>query len=172
MRISAGPASSQIFRSSDSPGLTDLLLDEHLDVADLLIPTEQAGLRLLLVGKVPPNPAELVGSNRMAALVESVRALADVVIIDSPPLRLVADAALLAQDADGTIVVVDAGHTPTKALEESVETLHRAGVQLLGVVLNRVPGVPSSPYATYGAQEAAGSTGAALASTAGQADGG
>jgi non-specific protein-tyrosine kinase len=149
------PGIHEMFRVPASPGLTNLLLDEKIRIVDVLVETSQPELLVLPMGEPPPNPAELVGSNRMAAILQSLRKLADVVVIDSPPLQLVADAALLAQHADGTIVVVDAGHTPTKALLESVDVLHRASVRLLGVVLNRVPGAPTSAYAVYGSADAA-----------------
>ncbi len=145
------PGVHQVFRVPGAPGLTNLLLDHRLDPTNLLVASEQPGLRILPMGEVPPNPAELVGSNRMVAILESLRSMADVVIIDSPPVHLVTDASLLAKHADGTIIVVDSGSTPIRALEASVETLQRAGVRILGVVLNRVSGTPSSPYATYGA---------------------
>jgi polysaccharide biosynthesis transport protein len=161
------PGVHQMFRLSGSPGLTNLLLDDKLALADLLQPTEQPGLRVLPMGEPPPNPAELVGTNRMAAVLALVRTSAEIVIIDSPPIQLVADAALLAQHADGTILVVDSGHTPVRALTESVETLKRAGVHLLGAVLNRVPGATTTAYVAYGNQAAGPGDGAPIASSAG-----
>ncbi len=149
------PGVHEMFRIPVSPGLTNVLLDESRNIEDLLVETAQPDLRVLPMGEASPNPAELVGSNRMAVVLESLRGLADIVVIDTPPLQLVADAALLAQHADGTIIVVDAGHTPTKALQASIETLERASVRVLGAVLNRVPGAPTSAYAVYGGPEAA-----------------
>jgi len=143
------PELHRLFGAPGTPGLTNLLLDGSLTMSDVLVPTEQPGLRLLSAGEIPPNPAEILGSNRMQAILELLRSLADVVVLDSAPLGLVADPALLAQHADGTVVVVDAGKTPVAALEEAVDLLRRAGVSPLGVVLNRVPGAPASVYATY-----------------------
>jgi Mrp family chromosome partitioning ATPase len=105
------------------------------------------------MGDPAPNPAELVGTSRMAAVLAAVRKEADVVVVDSPPVRLVADAALLALQADGTLVVVDSGRTPRAALVGAAESLGRAGVRVLGAVLNRVPGAPSTAYAAYGTIE-------------------
>jgi capsular exopolysaccharide synthesis family protein len=145
------PDVHRMFGIPDAPGLTNLLRDDRLAIADVLVSTEQPGLRLLPVGEAAPNPAELLGSNRMGVLLESMRAIADVIVVDSAPLGLVADPALLAQRTDGTVIVVKAGSTPTAALEEGVEMLRRAGVAPLGVVLNRVPGAPASVYAAYDA---------------------
>ncbi len=167
------PGVHAMFRVPASPGLTNVLLDESRNIADMLIETAQPDLRVLPMGEAPPNPAELVGSNRMAVILESLRGLADVVVIDTPPLQLVADAALLAQHADGTIIVVDAGHTPTKALQSSIEVLNRASVRILGAVLNRVPGAPNSAYAVYGGPEATdGQEGAAVPASARSASSG
>lgn len=143
------PEIHRLFGAPGSPGLTDLLRDANLRIDDILVPTEQPGLRLLPVGETAPNPAELLGSKRMKAILESLRSIADVVVLDSAPLGLVADPALLALHADGTIVVVQAGKTPMASLAEGVDTLRRAGVSPLGVVLNRVPGAPASIYAAY-----------------------
>ncbi len=148
------PDVHRMFGVTDAPGLTNLLRDETLAIADVLVPTEQEGLRVLPVGEAAPNPAELLGSNRMGVLLESMRAIADVIVVDSAPLGLVADSALLAQRTDGTVVVVNAGTTPTAALEEGVDMLRRAGIAPLGVVLNRVPGAPASVYAAYDAARA------------------
>jgi capsular exopolysaccharide synthesis family protein len=145
------PDVHRLFGVPDAPGLTNLLRDETIAIGDVLVPTEQDGLRILPVGEVAPNPAELLGSNRMRTILESMRSIADVVVIDSAPLQLVADPALLAQHTDGTVVVVSAGKTPTAALEESVEMLRRAGVAPMGIVLNRVAGAQASVYAAYGA---------------------
>ncbi len=167
------PGIHEMFRVKPSPGLTTLLLDDKLRVEDLLLETPQADLRVLPMGEPPPNPAELVGSNRMAAILETLRTLADVVVIDSPPLELVADAALLAQHVDGVALVVNAGHTPTRALGKSVDTLNRAGVHVLGVVLNRVSGAPTSAYSAYGTPDSAeGAEGPSVPSSAGAAGGG
>lgn len=143
------PDVHRMFSTPDAPGLTNLLRDESLPIADVLIETEQQNLRVMSVGEAAPNPAELLGSNRMRVILESLRSIADIVIIDSAPLGLVADPALLAQLTDGTVVVVHAGKTPTAALEEGVDMLRRAGVAPLGVVLNQVPGAPASVYAAY-----------------------
>jgi len=147
------PELHRLFGTADKPGLTDLLRDETLAAADVLITTEEPSLRLMPAGIVPPNPAEILGSNRMTAILDSLRSIADVVVVDSAPLGLVADAALLAQHTDGTVLVVETGKTPIGALEEGVDLLRRAGVSPLGVVLNRVPGAPASVYGTYEAVE-------------------
>jgi len=94
---------------------------------------------IMPAGKVPPNPAELLGSRRMGEILERCASMADIVIIDSPPLLAAADASLLAPQADGVLLVVEPGSTDRRALVQAAEQVRRSGARLLGNVLNRVP---------------------------------
>ena len=120
--------------------------------------TQVDGLRFLPAGKLPPNPAELLGSRRALSVLEALSRLADVVIIDSPPLLAVTDAAVLAPHVDGVVLVAAPGRTHRGALARTVGMLSGKGVRLLGVVLNQVEG-KGQPYSYshyYGAYSAAG----------------
>jgi len=100
--------------------------------------TEVPGLRVLPCGPLPPNAAELLDSPRMGEVLQELVGLADVVLLDSPPLFAVADARILASLATGVILVVQAGRTSMTACIEAQETLKTVGGALLGVVLNRL----------------------------------
>src|ERR1019366_6308401 len=89
--------------------------------------TEQENLAVITTGPLPPNPAELLGSKRMKVVLERLAAGVELVIIDSPPLRAVTDAAILASITDGTIFVIDAGHTRRGAAVSGREGGGRAG---------------------------------------------
>jgi capsular exopolysaccharide synthesis family protein len=115
-------------------GLTGSLLEGHTN--GLLQPTQVEGLRVLPSGELPPNPAEMIGSQRMQQLLHDLAQQADVVLIDSPPVLPVADAKVLAQGVDGVLLVVDAGHTRREAARHTVESLRQVGANLVGVVLN------------------------------------
>ena len=78
--------------------------------------TEQDNLRVLTTGPLPPNPAELLGSHRMQAVVGLLKESADLVVFDSPPLQAVTDSALLSSLLDGTLLVVDAGRSRRRAV--------------------------------------------------------
>ena len=93
------------------------------------------GLRLLPAGPPPPNPAELLASERCRALLAWGREAATFVIIDAPPVTAVSDALALAASADGTLLIVRAGHTRRPAAQRAKEGLERVGANLLGVVL-------------------------------------
>ncbi len=100
-----------------------------------LVPTSVPGLRLLPAGTVPPNPAELLASDRFRALLAWAREAATFVIIDAPPVTAVSDALAIAAIADGTLLVVRAGHTRRPAAQRAKEGLERVGATILGVVL-------------------------------------
>jgi len=118
-------------------GLSGSLLDGRTD--GRLHPAQVEGLRVLPSGELPPNPAELLGSQRMQELLAELAQQADVVLIDSPPVLPVADATALAQAVDGVLLVLEAGKTRREAARRAGENLRQVGANLVGVVLNRVP---------------------------------
>jgi len=132
------PGVDRLFKLPNQVGLTSLIRrDSTMTIDDVIQTTEQANLRVLTTGPLPPNPAELLGSDRMRAQLEMLAKQADVVVIDSPPLLAVTDAAVLSSYVDGTLLVVDARHSRRRSVREARETLNRVGARVLGVVLNR-----------------------------------
>jgi Mrp family chromosome partitioning ATPase len=111
--------------------------------------TQVANLRLLPSGPLPPNPAELLGSQRMKNLVQELKQQADVILFDSPPVLAVTDAAVLSTYVDGVLVVFDAGQTRREIARKSVQELHRVGANLLGVVMNRLSRAGGGYYYYY-----------------------
>jgi tyrosine-protein kinase len=99
-------------------------------------------------GSPPPNPTELLGSDRMNQLLNDLKGAAEVVILDSPP-SVVADAQILAAKVDGVILIVHPSRTHADAALASVEQMKRAGARILGVVLNRIPRNGSYYYGGY-----------------------
>ena len=131
------PAQATRFGVDSSLGLSQVLAGD-LSVDEALIQTELPELRLLPAGRVPPNPSELVGSRKMADLIAELSRDA-MVIIDSPPMLAVTDAALLSVATDGAIFVTVAGKTPKDQVRVCADQLAMVGAALLGTVLNRVP---------------------------------
>jgi capsular exopolysaccharide synthesis family protein len=123
--------------SNNDVGLTNSL-SKPGTIDEFLRPTKVENLRLLTSGPLPPDPAELLGSERMRALKARLEAEVDMLIFDSPPCLPVADTAILARLLDRAILVVDVSHTRRKDALRAKEILHRAGARVLGVVLNRV----------------------------------
>jgi succinoglycan biosynthesis transport protein ExoP len=143
------PVLHKVFDLSNNHGLCDAILQPTVLWTDLLQPTTIDNLRLLTSGALPPNPAELLGSQRMRTMVEDLKQQADVVLFDSPPSLVVADAAILAAHLEGVLVVNDAGHTRRNMAKQGVEELQRVRANMLGVVLNQMSSRESSYYYYY-----------------------
>jgi receptor protein-tyrosine kinase len=133
------PAIHRIFNVANTTGLTTLLRGEATSVASVARATEEPNLGIVTSGPLPPNPAEILGSARMRGLIELLTKEAEVVVFDSPPLVPVTDAAVLARQIDGTIVVVRAGKTRRSVFRSGLEALRRVGAPILGVTLNGLP---------------------------------
>ena len=135
-------------------GLSELISNTSSDWASMLdkaihrIPI--ANLDFITTGSIPPNPSELLLHERFGYLLASISKNYDHVIIDSPPILAVTDAAIIGRLASATLMVVKAGQHPMRELEQSVKRLTQAGVHLKGVVFNDLPEL-SSRYG-YGGQ--------------------
>jgi len=119
-------------------GLTNVLVGK-VKLDDAMQKHEPSGLEFLASGPIPPNPAELLQSNAMKDSLAKLRSQYDVVIIDAPPLLPVTDAALLAREADGAILVVRHGRTTRDQVKGSIERLAQVDASLMGVVMNMTP---------------------------------
>ena len=129
------PTLHPTLRLEQGPGLAEVLAGQA-EVAAAVRPGGVDGLAVLPAGTVPPNPSELLGSERMAALVSLVRGEYDHVLLDSPPLLPVTDAALCSATADGVLVVVRWGSTTRDEVAEAVAMLGQVRAPVLGGVLN------------------------------------
>jgi capsular exopolysaccharide synthesis family protein len=133
------PAVHTLFDVPNTQGLTTMLRSDTVSLESVAHTNEQERLKVLTSGPLPPNPAEMLGSQRMLTVLQRLQAGQDVLIIDSPPLRVVTDAAILSAFVDGTLMVIDAGKSRRPAVRLGREALNRVNAQILGVVLNRVP---------------------------------
>ncbi len=144
------PMVANVFGLPGDVGLTDVLAG-RASIQDVAQPVgEHQKLAVVTAGRIPPNPSELLGSQRMHDLVQGLAKKA-FVIIDAPPLIPVTDAAVLSHNTDGAILVATVGKTTIDALQKAQSNLDRAGGRALGVVLNRVPR-KGSGSAYYGYQ--------------------
>lgn len=144
------PRIAALFGLPEGAGLSDVLAG-RAEVSELLQPAHDTGnLMVLGAGPIPPNPSEILGSERMRNLVRELSASA-LVIIDSPPLLPVTDAAVLTTRADGALVVVSTGKTTYEVLDRALDLLEKAKAHPLGLVLNRVP-ISGSGVAHFGYQ--------------------
>ena len=132
-------------------GLTDVLIG-RAELKDVIQPWGRASLFVLPAGRVPPNPSELLGSVRMTHFIAEFNRAFDVVIFDTPPLLPFTDAAILAKNVGGAIVVVAAGRTHKGQLGGAVSALGNVGVPISGMVLTMLPtrGPDAYGYGRYG----------------------
>ena len=159
------PGVHRLFDLPNVSGLTSLLRSDDVAVDDVAQATEEGRLRIVATGPLPPNPAELLGSHRMQTILERLTAAADLVVVDSPPLQAVADAAILASITDGTLLVIDAGRTRRAAAGRGREALAKSGARVLGAALNRLSQRARSDYVYYDYYGAYGAEAAAKAGT-------
>lgn len=132
------PRVHKVFGHNQEPGLSNFLVDrlKGNDVIRKSLATP--GLFVMGAGKHPPNPAELLGSHRFVDFIGSLGEHFDWVVIDSPPVLAVTDAAILAHEATGVVFVVGAEMTSRHAAKTAVEQLQKSGGRVIGAVLNRV----------------------------------
>ncbi|UIJ33483.1 polysaccharide biosynthesis tyrosine autokinase [Allobranchiibius sp. GilTou73] len=131
------PTVAEVYGIDGSVGLSQVLAGT-VELEDALRSVSTENLRILPAGRVPPNPSELVGSDRMRSLLSTLRE-DHMVIIDAPPILPVTDAGLLAAAADGAVLVAVMGRTAKEQLRVSVSMLERINARLLGSVINRAP---------------------------------
>ena len=130
------PAIGKMFGLEDQVGLSTVLAGEH-DLDEALLQLERPPLNLLLAGRRPPNPNELVGSERMTSLLERLTDHFDLVVVDVPPVLVVPDVLEVAHAVDSTLLVVELQRSARHEVLDSCERLERVGARLSGLVVNR-----------------------------------
>lgn len=134
------PRVHKVFGITNLEGLTNILMGEKkLSEVEFRGDQNIRSLTVLTSGPIPPNPAELLGSRRMRDFLEDMRDQFDMIILDSPPINLVTDSAVLSTITDGTIMVVEVGKTDVEAAINAKELLEKVNANLIGVVLNKIP---------------------------------
>ena len=134
-----------IFGVSPRPGLSNLLAEYDIDnndpeqILDYVQETEVENLFVISAGNVPPNPSELLVSQEMSKVLEELRKMCDIVIVDGTPCELVTDSVILSRMVDTTIVVTAHKMTKKDALQRVVKNIKNVGGNLAGVVINKVP---------------------------------
>jgi capsular exopolysaccharide synthesis family protein len=116
---------------------------------DIISETNIENLHFVLCGPKPPNPAELLGTARFVELLDTMKEKYDYIIIDTPPLGSMIDAAIIASRADGTILLIAYKTVDYKKEKKVKEQLEKANANIIGVVLNKVPRKANSDYYYY-----------------------
>lgn len=128
------PVVHKIFGLRNVQGVVNVLVGERdlQEVWQDSIP----GLKVVTVGPIPPNPAELLGSKRFAKFLERAREEFDYVLLDAPPMEPVSDPTIVASQGDGALLVIDAQKTRKAAVRRSMRSLKAVGANVLGTVMN------------------------------------
>lgn len=139
---------AQYFGNSPAGGLTELLTGQ-IDIEDAARSTGVTGLHFIAAGAYPPNPSEILASSRFNFVIERLEREFDIVLIDTPPLLAAADAAVVANMAGSTILVMRAGIHNERNISESLKKLKRARARVVGGVLNAMPLKRGGRYGPY-----------------------
>ena len=141
------PALHQVFNVENETGLADLLDSQGTRFNKYLKNTPVKGLQLLTSGKSLQDPSERLGSERMLQIIKGLEKIADVIIFDSPPALLVADAMVLSTQLDGVVLVIQSGKSKWSAVRQTLFDFQKANANLLGSIINQVP--KTNTYAVY-----------------------
>lgn len=130
------PTQHEIFKIDNTFGLSDILMSKQMP-KDFYQETSIHGLSLITSGSFLPNPSEWLGSTQMYNLIEKLKEEKfHTIIFDTPPVRLVTDAAILSSMVDGTIVVIESGHTSRKEVQSAIDAIKKVGGEVTGTILN------------------------------------
>ena len=108
-------------------------------MADHIQETEVENLFVIPAGNVPPNPSELLVSENMINLLEELKEICDIVIVDGPPTQLVTDSLILTRIVDSTVIVTASNQTKKDSLHRIVSNIEKVGGKIAGVVVNKIP---------------------------------
>ena len=144
------PTVQRTFGLSNIVGLTTLLSDPEQELAEVIQLVTGTELHVLTSGPIPPNPSELLNSNRMTALIKKLEQAFDIIIYDMPPVTSVTDAQIMAAKADGVVFVIRHGVSQKDSALNAKELLEMVNATILGVVFNGVEKKNTQSYYGYG----------------------
>ena len=145
------PRLARTFSVPSHPGLSDAICG-FCDLDEVVHKTDIENFYVIPAGTIPPNPAELLASNEMKALLEKLNDMGfEYIFFDTPPINIVTDAAAITRITAGTLVVVRSNVTTKESLQSAVGALNQAGIKILGFILNGVDLEKNSyRYGKYG----------------------
>lgn len=144
------PVQHNVFKHSRAPGLSEYLVGEKDDYNDLIHSTKVDNLSIMTAGKLPPNPSELLGSNRMSEMINQLESEWDIILFDSPPIVAVTDSSMISSEIDALVLVVKAGQTERAAIDRALDTIKNVKAPLIGVILNGAsPETIAGKYSYY-----------------------
>ena len=145
------PSIHKTFKISNTYGISDLLVGNKK--LESVAHKYNDNLTIVPSGKIPPNPAEMLGSKAMTAFLEEMKKHFDYIVLDTPPLQAVADAQILSTKVDGSLIVVRAGVTKKDAVHNAVSIINKVNGNIIGTVLNAADNSKDKYYYYYGDEE-------------------
>ncbi|QMU09783.1 polysaccharide biosynthesis tyrosine autokinase [Mammaliicoccus lentus] len=142
------PSQHYLFNTDNMDGFSNLIINKTY-YNKAIHKTDIVNLDLLTSGPIPPNPSELIGSEKSFEVFDYLRSEYDFIIIDTPPVNTVTDAQLFSEIAKYVVYVVDVQKNDRNAIKKGKELIEKAGAKILGVVLNKAPEDKSSSYYYY-----------------------
>jgi capsular exopolysaccharide synthesis family protein len=144
------PVQHNVFDQSRGPGLAEYLIGEIDDINTIIRETKVKNLSIVTAGGLPPNPSELLGSDRMSVLVARLEEEWDMVLFDSPPIVAVTDSSMISAEIDALVMVVKAGQTDRAAVDRAMDTIANVKSPLIGAILNGAnPETLAGKYSYY-----------------------
>lgn len=145
------PSVHKKFRISNTYGISDLLVGNKK--MESVAHKYNDNLTIVSAGKIPPNPAEMLGSKAMTEFLEEMKKHFDYIVLDTPPLQAVADAQILSTKVDGSLIVVRAGVTKKDAVHDAVSIINKVNGNIIGTVLNGADNSKDKYYYYYGDED-------------------
>lgn len=139
----------EIFGVSNNKGLSNILISDLDGVKIETIKTKLKGVYLLPGGTIPPNPSELLESNKMYDVVKMLENDYDILLFDCPPVIGLSDPLIVTKYVDTTVIVAAYKSTPTELLKKSVKALEAVNAKIAGVIFNKVPSTSNGYYSRY-----------------------
>jgi capsular exopolysaccharide synthesis family protein len=147
------PTAHHSFNISNRCGLTDMITNQcSMEMA--IKETDVPNLSVMTSGSIPPNPSEILASQRMSMLLEELKEKFDFILIDTPPVLAVSDAQIIATKSDVVILVIDSGKVKRELVIKAKSSLEFVQAHILGVVLNKISPKESAKYYLYYGEEA------------------
>ncbi len=145
------PSQHYLFQEPNARGLSTAIVEGE-PIEHYVIPTRVNNLSLLTAGPIPPNPSELIASERFKEIFEELKTQYDMIIIDTPPILTVTDAQLFAKLTNNAVLVIDASQNNRNEVMRGKELVEKSGARILGVILNKatIDQSTSSYYYYYG----------------------
>ena len=142
------PTTNRLFDLANTNGIVDILLGKK-NLDDCIKKTKQENLYILTGGVIPPNPSEVLASQKMSEFIKSIRSEYDYIFIDAPPIGIVSDAAIISSYSDGVIFVVGSNEVDKNLAKLAKERLDSVNANILGVILNKFKADVNNEYYSY-----------------------